>query len=171
MASSATAPGSVNEKKKNGGKLFMIACALMLVAANAGFWFYRTKIQTHDAEVKPVLSASASKESALENVALDPFIVNLVGGEGYLRVTMTLSMRKDGQSNKELADEGAALDIVRSAVVRDTILNALSAQDGAALLTVEGKAALKRKLMTDLEAKVPTLALDNIYFTDFLVQQ
>lgn len=160
----ATAPSLV-PKKKNSQSL-LIAGVLLLAVAGAGFWFYRTKLTA----LEP--SASSSSRSA-EAVTLDPFLANLSGGEGYVKVTITLSVHKTGSSievaKTKAADASAAL--LQSAIVRDAILGDLETQTAAMLLTADGKTALKKTLKADLTAKVPSLAVDNLYFTDFLVQQ
>jgi len=165
----ATAPSLV-PKKKNSQSLLVVG-ALLLAVAGAGFWFYRTKM-TLPTPSSPTSSRPA-ESTAVQAVTLDPFLANLSEGEGYVKVTITLSVHKAANSAEgskpKAAEESAAL--LQSAIVRDTILADLSTQTAAELLSAEGKAALKTKLKSDLTAKVPGLDLDNIYFTDFLVQQ
>jgi flagellar basal body-associated protein FliL len=169
----ATTAPSLVPKKKNGRNLFLVIGVLLLAGAGAAYWFYRTKLPT-----PPFGSVSASDKRAdtptpVEAVTLDPFLANLSGGEGYVKLTITLSVRKNeaiaAAADKKAAGASAAL--LQSAIVRDTILADLSTQSAAVLLTAEGKAALKTRLKSDLVAKVPGLSLENIYFTDFLVQQ
>jgi flagellar basal body-associated protein FliL len=165
----ATTAPSLVPKKKNSQTL-LIAGVVLLVVAGEGFRFYRAK------QISPQPSAPTSsrpaENSTVEAVTLEPFLANLSGGEGYVKVTITLSVHKTGSSAEgakaKAADAGAAL---QSAVVRDTILADLSTQTAEVLLTAQGKAALKAMLKSDLTAKVPGLSLDNLYFTDFLVQQ
>ncbi len=165
----ATAP-SLIPKKKNSQSLLVVG-VLLLAVAGAGFWFYRSKLTS----LEPSASTSGrpAENSAVEAVTLDPFLANLSGGEGYVKVTITLSVHKTGSSvdvaKAKAADASAAL--LQSAIVRDTILGDLETQSAAVLFTAEGKTALKKTLKADLTEKVPGLALDNLYFTDFLVQQ
>jgi flagellar basal body-associated protein FliL len=163
----ATAP-SLIPKKKNSQNLLVVG-VLLLAAAGAGFWFYRTKLASLDPSAST--SSRPAENSTMEAVTLDPFLANLSGGEGYVKVTITLSVHKTGSSvegaRAKAADASAAL---QSAIVRDTILADLTTQTAAVLLTAEGKEALKKTLKSDLTAKVPGLSLDNLYFTDFLVQ-
>jgi flagellar basal body-associated protein FliL len=167
----ATAPSLVS-KKKNNQSLLLVVGVLLLAAAGAGSWFYRTKMHPPQAASASTVSKPAV-DAAVQAVTLDPFLANLSGGEGYVKVTITLSVHKTGSSSEtgkgRAAEAGAAL--LQSAIVRDTILADLSTQTAAVLLTAEGKAALKTTLKSDLTAKVPGLSLDNLYFTDFLVQQ
>ncbi len=89
----------------------------------------------------------------MQAVTLDPFLANLSGGEGYVKVTITLSVHKPeaaAEAGKEKAAEASAA-LLQSAIVRDTILADLSTQTAAVLLTAEGKAALKTTLKSDLD--------------------
>jgi flagellar basal body-associated protein FliL len=165
-----TAPRLI-PKKKNGRNLFLVVGVLLLAGASAGYWFYRTKLPTpHFGEVS-ASEKRAETSTPVEAVTLDPFLANLSGGEGYVKLTITLSVRKTEASAADAKTAGASAALLQSAIVRDTILADLSTQSAAVLLTAEGKAALKTTLKSDLVAKVPGLSLENIYFTDFLVQQ
>jgi flagellar basal body-associated protein FliL len=165
----ATAPSLVPQKKNS--QSLLIVGVLLLALAGAGFWFYSTKMNP---QATPSLTGiRPTGNSVVQAVTLDPFLANLSEGEGYVKVTITLSVHKAANSvagaRSKAAEESA--ELLQSAIVRDTILADLSTQTAAVLLTAEGKVALKTKLKSDLTAKVPGLALDNIYFTDFLVQQ
>jgi flagellar basal body-associated protein FliL len=168
----AATASSLVSKKKNNQPLLLVAGVLLLAIAGAGFWFYRTKMNPSHAASESNGSKPA-EQAAVQAVTLEPFLANLSGGEGYVKVTITLSVHKTGSSleaaKEKAADASAAL--LQSAIVRDTILADLSTQTAGVLLTAEGKAALKTTLKSDLTAKVPGLSLDNLYFTDFLVQQ
>jgi flagellar basal body-associated protein FliL len=166
----ATAP-SLIPKKKNGRNLFLVVGILLLAAASVGYWFYRTKLPTPNFGSMPTINKHAATSTPVEAVTLDPFLANLSGGEGYVKLTITLSVHKNGTSAADAKAASAGAALLQSAIVRDTILADLSTQSAAVLLTAEGKAALKTKLKSDLVAKVPGLSLENIYFTDFLVQQ
>jgi flagellar basal body-associated protein FliL len=167
----ATTASSLVPKKKNNLSL-LVGGVLLLAVAGAGFWYYRTKMNPSHAASESTSSRPA-ENAAVQAVTLEPFLANLSGGEGYVKVTITLSVRKAGSSlegAKEKAADASAV-LLQSAIVRDTILADLATQTAGVLLTAEGKAALKTQLKSDLIAKVPGLALDNLYFTDFLVQQ
>jgi flagellar basal body-associated protein FliL len=166
----ATAP-TLATKKKTSQSLLPVVGVLLLAVAGAGFWFYRTKMAPP--QVLAPTNGKTAENSGVQAITLDPFLANLSGGEGYVKVTITLSVHKtvsQVETGKAKAAEASA-ELLQSAIVRDTILADLSTQTAAVLLTAEGKDALKTTLKSDLTAKVPGLALDNIYFTDFLVQQ
>jgi flagellar basal body-associated protein FliL len=168
MASTATS--STTDKKKS-NLLLPIVGLLLLAGANAGFWFYRIRGSAPQMPKEAAACKTSNDPSMIENVALAPFLANLSAGEGYVKITITLSRRKSPERKGKSDDATGPSDLNQSALVRDTILSDLSTQESSILLTTEGRAALKRKLKTDLEAKIPNLDLENIYFTDFLVQQ
>lgn len=166
---------SETQKEARGGtpkKVAKLAAALflLLAAAAGGYWLGRAGIRlpgVSSAHAAVKSRAQESAEVALQQVALDPFLVNLAGGQGYLKLAMTFGIR---QSPSAESTKGP-LDLARSALVRDAILRTLSGQSADALLTVEGRSALKQTLMAALKTAAPNLPLERIYFTDFLVQR
>jgi flagellar basal body-associated protein FliL len=61
-------------------------------------------------------------------------------------------------------------EAIPTALVRDTILNVLATAQPEELVKLEGKRQLKDNLLQALREKAPQLAIDNVYFTEFLVQ-
>jgi len=59
---------------------------------------------------------------------------------------------------------------VPTALVRDTILSVLATAQPEALLQIEGKRRLKEELLKALQERVPQMAIENVYFPEFLVQ-
>jgi flagellar basal body-associated protein FliL len=57
------------------------------------------------------------------------------------------------------------------AEVRDTILGVLAQARVDELLTAEGKAKLKEDLLHALQERLPGLAVEEVYFTEFLIQR
>ena len=97
---------------------------------------------------------------------LESFVVNLADPEGkaYLRVGIDLGLKRD------LAKERSTVD-PPTAVVRDAIVGVLTNCRPEEILTSNGKAQLKRDLKASLLERVPDLAVEEIYFTEFLVQR
>jgi len=56
------------------------------------------------------------------------------------------------------------------ALVRDTILSVLTPARPEQLLQAEGKQKLKADLLAALKERVPQLGVEDVYFTEFLVQ-
>lgn len=95
--------------------------------------------------------------------SLDTMIVNLAGhgGKRYLRVTMSL----------ELSDPDAITSIEsRLPQVRDAILMILPTKTYDEVSTTEGKVALRNQLMTTINSLMTKGQVNNIYFTEFVVQ-
>ena len=57
------------------------------------------------------------------------------------------------------------------AEARDTILSVLSEARVDDLLTAKGKAKLKGDLLQALQQRLPGLAVEDVYFTEFLIQR
>lgn len=151
------------QKKKRG-----IAIALALLgSASAMVWLGSQR------------STSASEGAAVEStLVLETFVVNLTGvnvsggnlaanssdssQRAYLRVGITLGLAHPLPRNQAEATP--------TALVRDTILSVLATARPQELLTLEGKRQLKGELLKALQERAPQLAVENVYFTEFLVQ-
>lgn len=109
----------------------------------------------------PSAGTAAGAESTL---ALETFVVNLNGSgqRAYLRVGITIGSAQPFPRGKTEA--------IPTALVRDTILSVLANARPEELLKPEGKRQLKDELLKSLQQRVPQLAIDNVYFTEFLVQ-
>jgi flagellar basal body-associated protein FliL len=55
--------------------------------------------------------------------------------------------------------------------VRDTILGVLARAQPDEVLSREGKEKLKQELLQGLRARAPELGVQEVYFTEFLVQR
>jgi len=111
-------------------------------------------------------SRPASTEGAAgagSTLPLETFIVNLSGSgdRAYLRVGITLGLSHPLPKNKEE---------IPIALVRDTILSVLSSARAEQLVQAEGKRQLKGELLQALKDRAPQLGVEDVYFTEFLVQ-
>jgi flagellar basal body-associated protein FliL len=146
---------SASRNATNNSKAWMaVALALVLVGAGSFVW------------LRPQSSTSPAEGRGAEStLALETFVVNLNGSgqRAYLRIGITLGMaRPFGGGNRP---EGAP-----TALVRDTILSVLGAAQPEALLQAQGKRQLKGELLKALQERMPQMAIENVYFTEFLVQ-
>jgi flagellar basal body-associated protein FliL len=132
----------------------IIFSAFGIALGALGGWFWTT----HRAE--PVAGAATSVRSTLH---LETFVLNLAdpGQRSYLRVGIDLGLGREIGKN-----ENAPV-----AEVRDTILSVLSEARVDDLLTAKGKAKLKQDLLQALQQRVPELAVEDVYFTEFLIQR
>lgn len=127
------------------------AVVLALVLAAVGIFVW----------LRPEASTSAAAGSTL---ALETFVVNLSGSgqRAYLRVGITLGLAHPLPRNQAEA--------VPVALMRDTILSVLATAQAEELLRLDGKRQLKDELLKALQERVPQMAVENVYFTEFLVQ-
>jgi flagellar protein FliL len=94
---------------------------------------------------------------------LDNFTVNLLSESGrrYLKVQMNLEL-----SGEEL---GVELD-TRKAVIRDIIIRLLSSKSLEEISTSKGKEKLKDQIVDQLNMRLRDGHINNVYFTEFVVQ-
>lgn len=121
--------------------------------------------------VRPRDVASADKPEGHPTVHsvvhLESFVVNLADPDGtcFLRVGIDLGLERELRNrDKEEAD-------LPTAQIRDTIILVLTGWNSDALLAAEGKEKLKAALLSALRTRVPELGVQDVYFTDFLVQR
>jgi flagellar protein FliL len=94
------------------------------------------------------------------------FTANLVDGQGFVQVGLSLSTYYDGK---------VVANVKRHMVpIRSAILLTLSEQDGAVLSTPQGKHALQKQLSKSinrvLREKEGFGGIDSVYFTNLVVQ-
>ena len=94
---------------------------------------------------------------------MDTFTVNLLSDSGrrYLKVEMNLEI--DGE---ELAAE---LDN-KKAVIRDIIIRLLSSKSLDEISTAKGKDKLKEQITDQLNLRLRDGHINNVYFTEFVIQ-
>lgn len=95
---------------------------------------------------------------------LDTFVLNLadVNQRSYLRVGIDLGLNQEAKRAEE---------VVPIPQVRDTILGVLGEAKLDELMTSSGKTKLKEQLLSALNARVPQLGAQEVYFTEFLIQR
>ena len=94
---------------------------------------------------------------------LEPFIVNLsgAGGRNYLKIEITLEFDKKGVQ-AELEN--------KMPLIKDSILLLLATKSFESIQTAEGKLMLKNEIITRLNRFLSTGVIQNLYFTNFVVQ-
>ncbi len=140
--------------KKNGWKLG--SALLVIVLAALGVWSWSTQpggAENGGTEARPVKST----------LHLEPFVVNLADRDqgSYLRVGVDLGLNRELRHGEEMP----------VAQVRDVILSILDNQKADDLLTAEGKSKLKSALLQALKEQVPELGVEEVYFTELLIQR
>lgn len=155
------APAAEQAPKKKSPILKILIVVVALGLLGGGGFFAYTKFFSNadspkEAQAKPVAAKPVVKN-------LETFLVNLAdpGGERYLKVTMQLNL------NSEVASQ--EID-ARMAELRDSILLLLSSKEYDDISSLSGKLALKKTLMSNLNRMLRQGAVQDIYFTEFLVQ-
>lgn len=129
---------------------------LTVAVVVAAVWFMRTS----DGKEKAPFSAVKSV------IHLDTFVLNLAGTDerSYLRVGIDVGVSEEAGTNGAKGAPPVAL-------LRDTIISVLSKSDADALLKADGKDKLKVELVKVLRERAPDLGVQEVYFTEFLVQR
>ncbi|MEJ5347471.1 MAG: flagellar basal body-associated FliL family protein [Desulfosoma sp.] len=160
------APATDEQPKKKSPILKILILVIGLaVLGGGGFFAYKKFFAASDApettEAKPAEAKASVAKPVVKN--LDTFLVNLAdpGGERYLKVTMQLSL-----SNEAVSQE---IDN-RIGELRDSVLLLLSSKEYDDISSLSGKLALKKTLMTNLNRALKQGTVQDIYFTEFLVQ-
>ena len=161
MAHEATEQAKPAKKK---GKLLLIlgAVGVLAVGGGAAWWFMRpAPVEAAEEE-----TTEAHAESGGGVVSFEPFVVNLAdeGGGRFLRATVQLVV-PDEELAKEITEN--AVQMVR---LRSNLLELLAEQTSDALITAEGKTALKDAIAERAAALLAPHEVSDVLFSDFLVQ-
>ena len=169
-------------KKKGKGKLLIIiiAVVVLIVAGVAVKMFVLGGKTKQPANKAPQQQAQQNEnaqtggyvsEANLEPIPVGPVIVNLAdpGGDRYLKVKFILLEAKKGvkTAEKEKSSTGISLE---SAIIKDVIINTISAKTSDDLLSVSGKEELKSELISAINRALHRNLVRKIFFTEFIVQ-
>jgi flagellar protein FliL len=126
---------------------------MLVVAVIAGAWLWGKRASEPAAAGSPVKST----------LHLDTFVLNLAdpGQRSYLRVGIDLGLGREMGKG----------DTPPVAELRDTILTVLGQCKADDLLTEAGKDKLKADLLHALQARVPDQKVEEVYFTELLIQR
>lgn len=151
---------------KGGGKLkWIIIAVVVLAAGGGGAWMF---LKPGNDAGKPAQAKEAPHAAALY-FKFDPaFVVNF-GGEGnsrFLQVTLEAMSRDPKVIDEVKANEPA---------IRNDLVLLFSAQSYDSLVSAEGKDKLRQETLAVLRKTVAAEggkaeALENVYFTSFVIQ-
>jgi len=138
-------------------KLLVIAVAVLVLAGGAGgtWWWMRRPVQAQ---------APALEERGL--VSFEPFLVNLAdeSANRYLKVTLGLVL-PTAEDAKHVQETPVVLSRLRS-----DILELLTEQSSAQLVSAEGKQALKIAIKARLGEALEHKEVVDVLFSEFVVQ-
>jgi len=128
------------------------------------------QVQNQNGEPEEPEKDAAVEENAIGTMyQLGTLIVNLAdhGGKRYLRVTMELELKPNGENEPaEVIEEIEK----RLPQLRDSILMILPTKQYDEISTTAGKISLRDELMAKLNAFLKIGQISKIYFTEFVVQ-
>ena len=155
-------PSPASAKKSKKGFLKIVVALLVLGGGGAAAYFFYYKApaaQAHEAEPEPEPAGPTGI------VPLEPFVVNLAdaGRSRFLRVSLSLVV---GEEHAVEIEENA----VEKARIRSAILELLALQQADALVTPEGKDALKKSIAERVAQAVHALKVVDVLFAEFVVQ-
>jgi len=157
-------PDIKNNSDKGRGKTVkrLAAGFLVFVLLAGGSWFVIRKPRGEG------VGRAAPTPAIKEVLHLEGFVVNLAdaSGDSFLRIGIDLGLGRviKGGGEKEA---GA----VPTAHIRDVILRVLTTYQSNDLLAPAGKMRLKQQLLESLQTAIPEIEVQEVYFTDFLVQR
>ena len=147
--------------------ILIIVFVLLLGMMGTGFFFMWSKLNAVNAQQTTAEQGNDATAEEPQKIGplhpLDTFIVNLAdeGGNRYLRTTMNL----------ELKDEESTLLVQeRLPMIRNSVLMILPTKKYDDISTVEGKSTLRDEMVTKLNAVLAPGSINNIYFTEFVIQ-
>jgi flagellar basal body-associated protein FliL len=130
---------------------------LLVVLLALGAWFWSSSRQWPEVPAGAVRPVKGS-------LHLETFVLNLADPEqrSYLRVGIDLGLDREIGKGENAPPIGE---------VRDTILGVLAQSRVDELLTAKGKAKLKEDVLHALQQQIPGLGVQEVYFTEFLIQR
>ncbi len=156
----ADAPSS---KTGAGSLKLILVCVIAAAIAGGGMlWFSSRHAAVRTASAQPQTTPHEVKTV----LHLENFLVNLTDQDAnsFFRVGIDLGLSKD------LAGKDAEQNKYMP-MIRDTILGVLGSYNSSALLSPDGKEQLKKQLLQALQKRFPELGIEDIYFTDYLIQR
>ncbi len=117
-----------------------------------------------EAKTKPVKLSLPDDSKVKQVVELQPFVVNLAdpAAARYLRVTISIGTAEEGEESKP-----DPLFVTR---VRNAMLAVLTTKTSEEVLTIEGKAALRKQLLAAAKKASEEPEVAAVYITEFIVQ-
>jgi flagellar protein FliL len=157
-------------KKKPVLLIVIVIVALLLIVAIVVFAMMLSGSDEEEqmaADGQTQSKSSGAKDKDLLTVGsmyeLESLTVNLLNENGrrYLKTTINLEM-----SSEDLMPE---LDM-KKAVIRDLIIQVLASKQIEEISTLNGKKRLKEEMINALNRRLVDGNVDNVYFTEFVMQ-
>ncbi len=168
--------------KKKSKKMLLIVLVLLLAGGGGGFYFWRVRAASSALAAKEAADKKAGKsaedkhakpedaeggdEEVTQVIELQPFIVNLADANEsrYLRMSISLGVAEEEGSGE------AKVDPLFTTKIRNAILATISTRTSDQILTVEGKAELRKEMLSAARGAASKPEVLTIYITDFIIQ-
>jgi flagellar FliL protein len=153
--------GKKGKPKKKNFILIIFILITLLSGSTAGAYYYFNKPAGAAAETQ---KAGADKTAAVGSMDMPEVVVNLSGnGAGhYLKVKITLEYPQGKKLSEELKKKKPLLADVIITTLRSKTLDEVS--------PVSSVESVKKSLLNEINKKLDSGEVTNIYFTDYLVQ-
>ncbi len=163
-------------EKKSGSNMVLILIVVLLVVLliGGGLAAYlllgsddTPQVQQSTQQSDPAKRKATKRSSDYLTIGpmypMSQFVVNLLSESGgkYLKVALDIEL-----GSEELASE---MDRKKS-LIRDIIIRALSSKTFEEISTMKGKDRLKDEIVNDINEVLADGQINNIFFTDFVVQ-
>jgi flagellar FliL protein len=135
---------------------WIVFAVLGAVLAGAAAWYWASRSDDASAHANPATEVRST-------LHLESFVLNLADADhpSYLRVGIDLGLNREPKHGEEIP----------TAQLRDTILTVLGEAKVDDLLTAAGKVKLKENLLHALQERAPQMGIEEVYFTEFLIQR
>ena len=164
--SETTAAIPAPSKGKKSVLIIGLVAVLVLGGIGGGAFWWTNRAQA--AEPEPAANAKVEHAASKDNgiVVFEPFVVNLADTNvsRFLRVKVQLVV-----VNAEQAEE-MSKSLVDLSRARSLILELLTTQTSEALVTPDGKAALKKTIAEQVGHALSHVEIVDVLFSDFVVQ-
>jgi flagellar protein FliL len=149
------------KSKKGGAMKWLVIGSLFIVLGGAGAAWWMLGASTTEAA-----EASEPELSTRGVFAFEPFLVNLAdeGGQRFLKATVSLVVESPEEA-KHIEEMPVIVAHVRSAIIE-----VLTQQKAPALVTPDGKTALKQAIKERTSPLMPNKKVLDVLFSEFVVQ-
>jgi flagellar FliL protein len=162
VAAEVAAEAGAKAPAKGKSKLPLIGGVVVLLAAVGGglYWWNGRHV------AEPAVEAKEIPPSARGLVSFEPFVANLAdpGGTRFVRTTVQLVVA-DALHATEMAETPVLVMQARA-----IILELLTTQTADVLVTLEGKAALRKAIAERVHEALHEIEVIDVLFSDFVVQ-
>jgi flagellar basal body-associated protein FliL len=147
---------SSSDRRRRSARHRRVLLAAVLSATGLTVWYGTSCSRTN-------LASAGADPAVRSTLHLETFVLNLADTDqkAYLRVGIDLGLSEEIKPGQPLP----------VAAVRDTILGVLGEAKVDDLATAAGKEKLKQDLLHALQNRVPQIGVQEIYFTEFLIQR